>query len=47
VSGRKLARFIAEIMTAARERYDPPMQRPALEARLILVVGLLLGLVAL
>jgi hypothetical protein len=31
----------------ARERYDPPMQRRAPEARLILVVGLLLGLVAL
>lgn len=34
-------------MTAARERYDPPMQRRAPEARLILVVVLLLGLVAL
>ncbi len=34
-------------MTAARERYDPAMQRRAPEARLILVVVLLLGLVAL
>lgn len=31
----------------APERYDPPMQRRAPQARLILVVGLLLGLVAL
>lgn len=34
-------------MTAAREEYDPPMQRRAPGARLILVVVLLLGVVAL